>query len=215
MPAVAMSSNSGRTSLWLVQRLRKAALGALLGGLLVALLFSDSHWRAEHHAFYEAIELFGALLIIICIFGRTWCTLYIGGRKKDEIVNVGPYSVTRNPLYIFTLIGAIGAGLQTGSLLVGLLAAIVTGLVFAFVVRREEVYLAAAFPEDFQAYAARVPRFFPRFGGWRDVDELVVKPRLVRQTFLDASLFLAAIPIADLIEWSQQAGYLPILVYLP
>ena len=42
-------------------------------------------------------------MILICILGRTWATLYIGGQKQRELVTKGPYSVVRNPLYLFTL----------------------------------------------------------------------------------------------------------------
>jgi protein-S-isoprenylcysteine O-methyltransferase Ste14 len=49
--------------------------------------------------------------------GRTWCSLDISGRKKRELVTVGPYALVRNPLYIFTLLEAFGIGAQSGSML--------------------------------------------------------------------------------------------------
>ena len=92
--------------------------------------------------------------------------------------------------------GAAGIGAQTGSVLVALLFAAGSLAVFQVVARREEAFLAATFPADFAAYAARVPRFWPRLSQWREADELRVKPRLVRRTFLDACLFLLAVPAA-------------------
>src|ERR1700759_4235786 len=41
---------------------------------------------------------------------RFWATLYIGGRKPDVVVDEGPYSVCRNPLYLGSLLIAVGAG---------------------------------------------------------------------------------------------------------
>ncbi|MEG0818380.1 MAG: isoprenylcysteine carboxylmethyltransferase family protein, partial [Brevundimonas sp.] len=97
-----------------VQKLRKLAL---LGGIVavVALAFFTRSMGGET-VLHEGLEAFGLALIAVCIVGRAWCSLYIGGRKKAEIVNRGPYSISRNPLYIFSFMGAFGVGAQTGSL---------------------------------------------------------------------------------------------------
>ena len=65
------------------------------------------------------------------------------------------------------------------------------------------------------AYAARVPRFWPRLSQWKEADELRVKPHLVRRTFLDACLFLLAVPAAYLLAWLQRLGQFPVLLDLP
>ena len=93
------------------------------------------------------IEMAGLVLILVCILGRTWCTLYIGGLKKRELVTAGPYSVVRNPLYVFTL-DRRGrhrrADRQRSSS--PLLFAAGTLAVFQVVARHEEAFLAATFP---------------------------------------------------------------------
>ena len=66
------------------------------------------------------------------------------------------------------------------------------------------------FPE-FPAYAARVPRFWPRLSPWQEADELIVKPRLVHRTFLDASLFLLAVPAVDSGRGCSRLASLPVL----
>lgn len=198
-----------------IQLIRKAALAAVFAVLFAVLCCCDSYWRAQSPAFYKAIEWFGIILIFICICGRTWSTLYIGGRKKDELVTLGPYSIVRNPLYVFTLIGAFGIGAQFASIMVATLVTLLTGLVFKTVVEKEEAFLASAFPAAWAAYSARVNRFIPRFALWRDADLLLVKPQLVRRTFFDACLFALAIPGVDLIEAAQAQGILPVLALLP
>ena len=65
---------------------------------------------------HELIEMTGIGLVIICIAGRMWSCLYIGSRKNRELVTTGPYSITRNPLYLFSTIGAAGIGLMFGSI---------------------------------------------------------------------------------------------------
>lgn len=198
-----------------VQFVRKAALFAGLLIALVGLCVTDSIWREKAPFFYEAIEQIGVLLILLCICGRTWSTLYIGARKKSELVTIGPYSVVRNPLYVFTLIGAFGIGAQFASLTAAFAMTLAAAVVFRSVVAREEAFLAAAFPAPWQAYAGRVARFMPRPSLWRDTDALTIKPSLVVRTFFDACLFAIAIPAAELIETAQAHGVLPVLKLVP
>lgn len=201
--------------LQLLQRRRKWLLRAAVGLGASVLLVTDSSWRHSAHGLYEALENVGLYLILICILGRTWCTLYIGGQKKRALVTSGPYSLVRNPLYVFTMLGAAGIGAQSGSILLVLVFAMAALAIFYSVVRQEEAYLADAFPHEYALYARDVPRFWPRFSGWRDVDEVVVKPHLVRRTFLDACLFLLAVPIADVVDWLQDAGWVTVLFHVP
>jgi protein-S-isoprenylcysteine O-methyltransferase Ste14 len=201
--------------LQVLQRTRKWILRALFGFTLIPIVFVDSYWHEHAHSAYSLIERMGAVAILCCIFGRTWCSLYIAGRKKQQLVMDGPYSLVRNPLYVFTIVGAVGMGAQSGSVLVVAWFGVVTFLVFQTVARREEDYLARRFPNEYRAYADRVDRFLPRFRGWRDCEELVVWPRLVLRTFAEGCLLLGAIPAADLLEILQRTDVLPTLMRLP
>jgi len=199
-----------------VQSVRKLVLFVLGAAAFGVLLFGQSIWADEgENNFHEIIELTGFAFILVAIIGRTWCSLYIGGRKKATVVDVGPYSISRNPLYVFSFIGAAGAGAQFGSVSAALAAAVVTVLVFAVVVRKEERFLAEKFGEPYLAYKARVPRFIPKFSLWRNVDMLEIRPHLVVRTFVDACVFLASIPLAEGIEMAQDHGILPILWMVP
>ena len=213
--AQSSSSTASGDDLQRLQRRRKNVLRAVavLGVLLV--LVMDSSWRMAAPKLLEWLQRGGFLLILLCIFGRTWCTLYIGGNKKRELVTKGPYSVVRNPLYVFTFIGAMGVGLVAGSIVLALLFGALALLIFNAITRQEEAFMASAFGESFTAYAARVPRFWPRFSTWQDAEELVVRPKLVLRTFLDASLFLLAVPLLELKELLQRLGSLPVWLHLP
>ena len=65
----------------------------------------------------------GLAAIIVAIVGRAWCSLYIGGRKNAQVMQDGPYSICRHPLYFFSTIGATGFGLLLDSLLLAALFA--------------------------------------------------------------------------------------------
>ncbi len=150
------------------QLLRKPVMAlaiVLVGGLLI---FTKSQFPAGH-VVHETIEWVGIVLIFICICGRVWCSLYIGGKKDSQLVTIGPYSVSRNPLYLFSMLGAAGAGAQFGNITSVCFAVLLTWLVAHLVVLQEERRLAAVYGDAFRDYCARVPRYGPRPSLWRSV----------------------------------------------
>lgn len=198
-----------------VQYRRRIILGIsiLLIGFLLP--FVCAVWLHTNPLFYSQIEHAGIFLIFVAIAGRTWSALHIGGNKKVVLIDTGPYSIVRNPLYLFTLIGAAGIGAQTSSLAVAAVCTVVTAAVLVLVVSREEDYLRQRFGSAFEDYAARVPRFLPRFHGYRDVEQLTIQPKIVYRTFLESSCFLIAIPAVDAIELARYYGWIPDLLHLP
>jgi protein-S-isoprenylcysteine O-methyltransferase Ste14 len=210
-----MNSASGTpVALAAIQTARKIVLLVviLLG---VGLLFvADSRWPGGHPV-HESIEWFGIAAIMFVIVGRTWCSLYIGGRKTRTLVAVGPYSVCRNPLYVFSVIGGVGVGAQLGSFTLAAAAGALAWLVFFVVALKEEEALSAAFGDSYRRYVDRVPRFLPRWRLWRDVETLEIRPRAVLMTFVDACVFLVAIPVAEGFEFLHSIGALPVLFRLP
>ncbi|HEY4773992.1 MAG TPA: isoprenylcysteine carboxylmethyltransferase family protein [Xanthobacteraceae bacterium] len=203
-----------RITLSTAQILRKPILLAIVlvfGGSLVV---TASLW-SEGSLAHETIEWIGVLLIFACIFGRAWCSLYIGGRKNSALVTVGPYSLVRNPLYVFSVIGAAGVGAQLGSIVCALIAGAFAWLVLHFVVLQEEKNLARAYGAAYRDYAARVPRYLPRFSQFRDVAVVEVHVARVRRTFIDACVFLLAMPAAEVVEYLQKIGLIPVLFHLP
>jgi protein-S-isoprenylcysteine O-methyltransferase Ste14 len=185
------------------QQRRRLAIALLIGLLVVALFFVRSRSIGHLH---EYIESFGISLIVAAI--------YIGGRKSAEIVQTGPYSMTRNPLYVFSSIGAIGIGAQTGSIIIALAFGVLCYLAFSTVIRTEEKFLKANFGKPYEDYCARVPRFFPSFSLFRDDDELRVKPDRLYRTFTDGLVFFVAYPFFEFIEYLQDIGTLPVLLRL-
>jgi len=196
-----------------VQRVRKAAMGLGIVAVVAVAVMTRSGWGDG--VVHEAIQALGLCLIALCIVGRAWCSLYIGGRKKAEIVDRGPYSISRNPLYVFSFLGAFGVGAQTGSLTLAALFLMVTVLVFWFTVRREEAWLSEEFGPPYAAYLARTPRFGPDVSKWKDQEMLEVRPRFFLTTLRDGLVFLLALPLFEFVEWLQKTGWLVPLLELP
>lgn len=163
---------------------------------------------------HEYIETLGLLLILVGIGGRLWATLYIGGRKSATVVSTGPYSITRNPLYLFSSIAAAGVGAQTGSYVVACLSMVLCVAAFQLVARREERFLSATLGGEYLSYLQRVPRFLPNLLIYRDDAEVTFQTGKLRVTFLDGLVFLAAIPLLEVIEEAHEAGTIPVLFWL-
>jgi protein-S-isoprenylcysteine O-methyltransferase Ste14 len=197
-----------------VQIVRKIVLGVAI--LLAVTMFAvtNSHLDAANST-HEMIEWAGIVAIMVCILGRTWTSLYIAGRKIEQLVTVGPYSVMRNPLYFFSILGAAGAGAQLGSIVAGLLFGALAWVVFYVVALQEERLLAQRYGGPFEEYMATVPRFLPNPLLWRDVPVLTIVPPKILRTFADAMVFLLAVPVAEGFEKLQNIGVLPVLLRLP
>ena len=103
--------------------------------------------------------LIGAAVVIPGLLIRALASGQL--EKNEQLATGGLYAHTRNPLYLGSLILAIGFALASRSWW------IVAGIVLLFfaiylpVIGGEEVFLRQRFPQ-FEEYARQVPRFFPR-----------------------------------------------------
>lgn len=193
--------------------MRKLVLAFALIALLAAFAFTRSMLYGP--VVHEVIEWTGRVLLLVCIVGRCWCSLYIGGRKISELVRIGPYSLCRNPLYTFTFIGTAGAMAQSGSLVLTLVGTLACWIVFRVVVSKEERLLRSVYGQTYADYLAEAPRFWPKFSLWADVETVEARPKRIAYTLFDGLTFLLAIPLAELFEHLQSIGVIPVLLNLP
>ncbi len=91
---------------------------------------------------------------------RLWASGYI--RKNKELSMDGPYSYTRNPLYVGSFFIGLGVSIM-GSCII-FIVLFLTGFyfVYASVIRDEEKGLIELFGGSFLDYKSKVPAFFPR-----------------------------------------------------
>jgi protein-S-isoprenylcysteine O-methyltransferase Ste14 len=164
---------------------------------------------------HEVIELAGVGLVLACIAGRMWSILYIGSRKNSDLVTTGPYSMTRNPLYFFSTVGAAGIGLMLGSFVMTGALMLVAWLALGATARREADHLRALFGAAYDDYARVTPMFWPKPSLYREPAEASFSPSALKRTFLDGLFFLLLFPVIELIEHAQEASHLPVLLNLP
>jgi protein-S-isoprenylcysteine O-methyltransferase Ste14 len=102
--------------------------------------------------------LYGLALALPGLGIRAWAAGYL--KKNQDLTDGGPYAWTRNPLYLGTLIAALGLAVSSQSWLVFVITAAVFALVYLPVIEQEEQHLLKLFP-GYRAYAERVPLLMP------------------------------------------------------
>ena len=183
---------------------------ALLAGLI---LFSSSHWQPG--PFGAAGILLAALVLTSgAAVGRLWCSLYIAGYKKSCLVTDGPYAMCRNPLYFFSMTGALGVALMTHTLTIPVLVLISFAIYYPNVIRAEEADLTRIHGAPFEVYRSQTPAFFPRWSLLKEPDTYQVKPRVFRNHMGSAVWFILAIGLIALLQAARAAGQIPELISL-
>ena len=93
---------------------------------------------------------------------RLWASGHI--EKTKALATGGPYAHTRNPLYVGSLLIAVGVAVAGASPWVALAAAVYFLAFYPSVMREEANFLAGKFGEEYATWAAEVPLFLPRLG---------------------------------------------------
>lgn len=187
------------------QRIRIAALRLFFVACIPLIVFTRSAWMEPEWVF-EIAEVTGILLIIFAVLGRFWAILYIGGHKNRQVMQDGPFSICRHPLYLFSTLGVVGLGLMLGSLVLTALLGIAVFLILTATAAREEAFLRSEFGPTYDIYAARVPRIWPNLSLFHTEPSVQVKVATLRVNFFDALVFLAFIPLAEFMEWIKETG---------
>ncbi|MER9695773.1 isoprenylcysteine carboxylmethyltransferase family protein [Mesorhizobium sp. M0179] len=186
----------------------------MAAALAVMLLLFTKPFLVEGSDGHEYIEALGIGFVLVCFLGRLWSILYVGGRKNDELVTIGPFSMSRNPLYFFSTVGAAGVGLMYGSVLVAAALALVSYLVIRVTVRKEAEFLFGKFGPAYSVYAERTPPFWPNPLLFHDQAERRFSTKALRRTFTDGLYFLALFPAIETIEQLRISGMLPVFFTL-
>ena len=122
-------------------------------GFLFALLY---FWLARPS--WRSLML-GAILVAPGLLIRALASGHV--RKNEALASSGPYAYTRNPLYLGSLLMGVGFAVAARSWWVGVALVLMFFAIYLPVIHDEEAFLRRTFPE-FEEYARRVPRMFPR-----------------------------------------------------
>ena len=100
-----------------------------------------------------------ALEITTSLAFRRHRTTILPHRGATALITEGPFSKSRNPIYVGNTLLLAGAGLLFGIAWLVLAAPVAAFLTQKLAIEREERHLSARFGADWQAYAARTPRW--------------------------------------------------------
>jgi hypothetical protein len=107
----------------------------------------------------------GAFVAIIGLAIRAWASGHL--KKNQELTTSGPYSHTRNPLYLGTFLLGTGVAVGGGTpWFVAVFAAFYL-LIYVPVMFAEADTMRGLFAEEYELYSKQVPLFVPRFTPYR------------------------------------------------
>jgi len=130
-----------------------ARLRVPAGFVMVAAFAILSHPTPESLAIGLPVSLCGLAL-------RAWAAGHLA--KDQRLATSGPYACTRNPLYLGTLITALGLAVAADSAVLAVLFGALFILVYLPAIELEEQHLSEILI-GYTAYAARVPLLLPRW----------------------------------------------------
>ena len=126
--------------------------------------------------------IIGLTLIFIGELLRIWAVSYAGGITRTtkvgapSLCTTGPYSYTRNPLYIGNMIIYTGVVYVAGSYNI-LSMLIITWTFFIIqyylIIKLEQNRLIEIFGKEYKAYMDNVPILFPQLSPWINKDKYV------------------------------------------
>lgn len=101
----------------------------------------------------------GLPLAVVGLGLRAWAAGHLV--KNQQLAVTGPYAYTRNPLYVGTLLVALGLAVASRSAGLALLFLAVFTLIYLPVIELEEQHLRGLF-SGYAEYAEHVPALWPR-----------------------------------------------------
>lgn len=164
---------------------------------------------------HEGIEYIGYFLVAFCALGRLYSTAFLGGFKNETLITYGAFSMTRNPLYFFSLIGMTGIALISGHILIMIGIPVFFAILYHHLIKREEAFLLDTFGAQYQAYMASTPRLWPNVGKYNAPESIEVVPRYLNKAFKDAIWWFAAFPLFEIAEMLHESGIIQPIGMLP
>lgn len=124
------------------------------------LWYSVLGWKGDPH--FNPVHIASQVFIVagFWIVASAW-NILLRAQKEKQLATAGPYRVIRHPQYAGFILVMFGFLLQWPTLITLVMFPILL-FMYTRLALREEAEVRAQFPQEYEAYAKNVPRFFPR-----------------------------------------------------
>ncbi len=137
---------------------------SLLFGNYYDFPFLDQRVLAQSEFWKITGMLLCAAGLIFAVLARIWLGENWSGRitikENHELIQTGPYAITRNPIYTGFLFAFVGCSMSLG-LLKGYLGIVFFIACIQIKISKEEAFMLEVFGEKYRSYQAKVKRLVP------------------------------------------------------
>jgi len=167
-------------------------------GLFVVVLFAP--FSPQRSYLFNYSEIFSYFMVAVATAGRLWCAIYILGNKSNVLCQDGPYSLCRNPLYLFSFMGGMGmvSACNHIGLIIGFLS--ISCFYYFLVIKSEERRLLQIFGREYESYCARTHRFMPDFRNYWSRKQMAINPQLILHAIIKNMWFFWLLCVMEIIK---------------
>lgn len=188
-------------------RINLSRLASLM--FVTALCVTNSRWTQTQVLVGNLLGFVGWMLVGAGVMGRIWAGSYICGCKNVRLMMDGPYSLCRNPLYLFSFIGGIGAMLVTQTLIFPIAFAVIFLGYYQPVMKSEEHTLRGIHGANFEIYRKAVPLFWPNQISFNEPENYPMSARHFRRFLIEVVWFIVIAAVVQVLHQLHLNGVLP------
>lgn len=162
----------------------RGAVTGLIGSVagIAGLWVSHGHWPMAIDLTDVATSAAGWLCFVAGVLMRLWATLFVGGNKNHFVVDQGPYSICRNPLYLGSFMMLVGLAVLLRNPFFSVGTMMVVCFYCLWTIPAEETFLRDKLGPPYLIYCQTVPRLIPNFQLLRSPNRIHADiPSLVRE----------------------------------
>lgn len=185
-----------------------------LMGIIIMIIFFKP--ILGYRSFWPQLMVWlGFGLMIAGVMGRLYCLMFLEGRQGRMLMREGPYSVVRNPLHLCSLMAITGCAMESGMIVVVVLAVAGFMLYYPRIVAREEAELKQLFGEEYEAYCREVPRWEMDINLWKVPEYIEVRQESILMAMRDSVWFFIPTLVGNIASILHGKKILMVLMSLP
>ncbi|MDO8579935.1 MAG: phosphatase PAP2 family protein [Candidatus Omnitrophota bacterium] len=181
-------------------------------GVIVLSQVIFQKWHTE--GWEDLLDICGFGLVLLGFIFRISARGYKSEHSDSgrTLVKDGPYTLTRNPMYLGTFL--IGAGVVTllFHFTLFLIFMAICLMIYIPQIKKEEALLLNHFGQEYSHYCQTVPRTFPKLSSWLNLPKYFrIKISWIKKEFLSLALIIVSIVAVEIWIDTKMFGYQELL----